>query len=72
MIDEGHIVGNHSCTHPNMPPLSIEEQTSQIMTLHNLVKDQLGYEMKLFRFPEGSYTSRYLALVDNLGYKTAF
>lgn len=72
MIDEGHIVGNHSCTHPNMPTLSIEEQTSQIMTLHNLVKDQLGYEMKLFRFPEGSYTSRSLALVDNLGYKTAF
>ncbi len=72
MINEGHTVGNHSCTHPNMPTLSIEEQTSEIMTLHNLVKDQLGYEMKLFRFPEGSYTSRSLALVDNLGYKTAF
>ncbi len=72
MLAEGHTVGNHSCTHPTMPKLSIEEQTSQIMTLHNLVKDQLGYEMKLFRFPEGSFTSRSLALVDNLGYKTAF
>ena len=55
MIDDGHTVGNHTCNHKNMPSLSLEEQTNEIMVLHNLVKDNFGYEMKLFRFPRGFY-----------------
>lgn len=72
MIDEGHIIGNHTCTHPDMTSLTLEEAESQIMTLHNMVKEQFGYEMKLFRFPEGRYSDQTLGLVDNLGYKTVF
>jgi peptidoglycan-N-acetylmuramic acid deacetylase len=72
MLDDGHIVGNHSCTHPSMPTLGIEGETEEIMTLHNLMLDTFGYEMKLFRFPQGNYTSQSLALVDNLGYKSVF
>ncbi len=72
MIDEGHVIGNHTCTHPDMPSLSVEEQTQEIMGVHNIVKDNLGYDMKLFRFPEGKYSAQSLGLVDNLGYKTVF
>ena len=72
MLDEGHQLGNHTCTHPKMPTLSIEEQTDQIMTLHNLIKDQFGYEMSVFRYPEGVYSSQSLGLVNNLGYKAVF
>ena len=72
MLDEGHIIGNHTCTHRDMPSLSLEEQTAEIMDLHNAMKAQFGYEMKLFRFPEGAYSHQSLALVENLGYKAVF
>lgn len=72
MIEEGHIVGNHSCTHRDMPKLSEAEQTAEIMDLANAVKKDLGYEMKLFRFPEGRFSHKSLALVENLGYKSVF
>ena len=72
MIDEGHQLGNHTCTHPRMPSLSIEEQTDQIMTLQELVKDKFGYDMKYFRYPEGAYSSQSLGLVNNLGLKPVF
>lgn len=72
MLDEGHQLGNHTCTHPVMPSLSIEDQTSQIMTLHNLVKDNYGYEMTAFRYPQGVFSKQSLGLVNNLGYKAVF
>ena len=72
MIDEGHQLGNHTCTHPNMPNLSIEEQTDQVMTLQNMIKDQFGYDMKYFRYPEGVYSDQSLGLINNLGLKVVF
>lgn len=74
MIDEGHILGNHSSTHPaaGMPSLSVAEQEADIMNLHNMVKNQFGYEMKLFRFPAGIYSDRSLATLTNLGYRSVF
>ncbi|MBQ4563967.1 MAG: polysaccharide deacetylase family protein [Lachnospiraceae bacterium] len=74
MIDEGHILGNHTCSHPanGMPSLTVAEQEADIMKLHNMVKNQFGYEMKLFRFPSGIYSDRSLATVTNLGYRSVF
>ena len=72
MIDEGHQIGNHSCNHPTMPDLSVEEQTAEIMNLQDQVREQFGYDMKYFRFPEGAFSERSLGLVDNLGLKTVF
>lgn len=72
MIDEGHQLGDHTCTHPDMTSLSVEEQTDEIMTLRNQVQEQFGYDMKLFRFPQGKYSEEALGLVDNLGMKTVF
>ena len=72
MIDEGHQIGNHTCSHPRMPELSVEEQTAEIMELQDQVRDQFGYEMKYFRFPEGAFSEQSLGLVDNLGLKSVF
>ena len=55
-----------------MTSLSVEEQTSQIMTLNNQIKDQFGYEMKAFRYPMGIYSAQSLGLVNNLGLKVVF
>ena len=72
MIDEGHTLGNHTVHHKVMPSLSISEQTSEIMEVHNYVKDHFGYEMHVMRFPEGKYSERSLALMQSLGYRSAF
>lgn len=55
MIDEGHVVGNHSYTHPSMPDCSENEMIEEISVLHDYVAAQFGYEMTLFRFPKGSF-----------------
>jgi len=72
MIDEGHSVGNHSWSHPSMPSVSAEKAEEEIMKLHKLVKEQFNYEMKLFRFPMGEFSTRTLALCKNCGYKSVF
>lgn len=72
MIDEGHIVGNHSTTHPSMPKLSDEKAFSDIMRLHHRIQEQFGYDMRLFRAPSGEYCERDLALAQALGYRHVF
>ena len=72
MLDLGCVLGNHTCTHPAMPELSIDEQTEEIMGVHNVIKEKFDYDLRLFRFPEGKYSAQSLGLVDNLGYKTCF
>ncbi len=69
MIDEGHIIGNHSNKHLVMPSLSIEDAKNEYMILHEYVKENFNYEMTLFRPPEGKFSEQSLALGKALGYK---
>jgi hypothetical protein len=69
MIDEGHIVGNHSNNHPVMPKRTVEKMIYEVMSLHDYVKEHFGYEMFLFRHPTGEFSVQSLAVVQNLGYK---
>ena len=72
IIDEGHVLGNHSVHHKSMPTLSIDEMQSEIMELHNYIKEKYGYEMSLFRPPMGEFSVRSLALAQSLGYQSVF
>lgn len=74
MIDEGHIVGNHSVTHPSagIPSLSLEQQENEVMELHNYVKENFNYEMYLFRFPAGIFSEQSLGILDKCGYTGVF
>lgn len=72
MINEGHRIGSHSINHLNMPTLSLEKQEEEIMDVVNKLKKDYNYECRLFRFPEGSFSDRSLALVNNLGLKSVF
>ncbi len=72
MIDEGHILGNHSCKHLSFPDMSLEDAAADILKLHNYVKDNFYYEMHLFRPPMGEFNQQVLALVQSLGYKSVF
>ena len=70
MIDEGHIVGNHTVNHKSMPDLDSEKIESEIMDLHKAVYSKFGYEMKYIRPPMGEFSERTLTISNNLGYKT--
>lgn len=70
IIDEGHTLGNHCTNHPDLPNLPLNEMVVEIMTIHDYVLDQYGYEMTLFRPPSGYFSEQMLAVVQSLGYKT--
>lgn len=70
MIDEGHIVGNHTVNHPSMPSISNEEIEKEIMPLHQAVYEKFNYEMKYIRPPKGEFNERTLKKSEELGYKT--
>lgn len=54
MVREGHIVGNHSYNHPNLPKLSEPVFERQIEDTQTVLKSLTGYEPKLFRPPYGA------------------
>lgn len=74
MIDEGHILGNHSVTHPaaGIPSKSLEEQKQEVMGLHDYIKQNFDYDMCLFRFPAGKFSEQSLAVLNNCGYRSVF
>lgn len=72
MIDEGHIVGNHSVSHQSFPSLSVETQISEITGVHEYMLENFDYDMWMFRYPKGEYDERSLAVLNNLGYASIF
>ncbi len=72
MIAEGHTLGNHGMTHASLPTLSEKEAEEEIMSLHNYVLNNYGYEMQYFRCPCGEYSEQALETVQKCGYKTVF
>jgi delta-lactam-biosynthetic de-N-acetylase len=75
MIDEGHIIGNHSVNHPSkgLPSLgSVEAQQSELTGVDDYMLENYNYKMNLFRYPTGAFSEQSLAIVHNLGYKSVF
>ncbi len=70
MIDEGHIVANHSVHHYSMPTLSEEDCRREILDMHEYMQQNFGVEMDLFRPPMGEYSEKTLAVTKDCGYKT--
>ncbi len=75
MVDEGHIVGNHSQTHPSMPAKANDPEAfkREITEVENSFQELIGTSMpKFFRPPRGEYSEKSLALTKELGYQTIF
>ncbi len=69
MINEGHIVGNHTVNHKSMPEITDEEIKEEVMKLHQAVYEKFGYEMKYIRPPKGEFSERSIITTNNLGYR---
>lgn len=68
MIDEGHIVGNHTVNHKSMPSCSLDTIKKEVMDLHSAMYEKFGYEMKFIRPPKGEYSEKTVAYTNTLGY----
>lgn len=74
MVAEGHIVGNHTMTHPDMSKISSEDSfQKELQGVEKIYKETTGKEMKKFyRPPQGIYSTENLAMAKELGYSTFF
>ena len=70
MIDDGHIIGNHTVNHKSMPDLDIDTIKKEVMNLHTSIFEKYNYEMKYLRPPMGEYSEKTVAYTKSLGYTT--
>lgn len=71
MINEGHEVGNHTCTHPSLPDIGDEEVLDELNGLQQYVSENFGgYKMSTMRPPRGEFSVRTLKAAKNAGYDT--
>ncbi len=74
MVDEGHAVGNHTFSHPDMSKISTQEAfAKELSQVEELFKEATGTEMeKYYRPPQGKYNEANLKMAKDMGYKTFF
>ncbi len=74
MVDEGHIVGNHTMHHYDMSKIADKDTfTKELGDLEALFKEATGRELpKFYRPPQGIYSEDNLKMAQELGYKTVF
>ena len=57
-------LGNHSWSHPDLPGLSEETISSEIIKTQNLLYQLTGRQSKLFRLPAGKYDDLTLSVIS--------
>lgn len=76
MVDEGHLVCNHSNHHPSMAQVALKGKDAfdkELIDTEKAFEDLTGKKMpKYFRPPMGKYSELSLQYTKELGYKTIF
>ncbi len=74
MVSEGHIVANHTMSHPDMSRIADKESfEKELLGLEEKYKALCGKDMlKIYRPPQGKFSEENLKMAKDLGYKTVF
>ncbi len=74
MVEEGHIVGNHTGSHPDMSKISDKNAfAAELQEVETLFQEITGKELpKFYRPPQGIYSETNLEQAKELGYYTVF
>lgn len=74
MVEEGHLVCNHTATHPSMAQIKNQDKfNKEITDLEKAYEEVVGKPMpKYFRPPMGKYSELSLYYTKCIGYKTIF
>ena len=70
-LAEGHEIGSHSMTHPNLSMLGEAEARRQIVDSKKSLEDRFGVPIRHFCYPHGKFNAMAEALVEEAGYETA-
>ncbi|MFY9313334.1 MAG: polysaccharide deacetylase family protein [Tepidanaerobacteraceae bacterium] len=72
IVDESHLVGNHTWSHPNIMKISLEDAKQEVLKTEKLLKsycDDSADRIKIFRSPYGSIDPERVEFISNIGYK---
>ncbi len=74
MVAEGHTIGNHTLTHPDMSKIStMDAFQKELEGVESLYQEVIGEPMtKFYRPPQGIYSTSNLSIAKELGYHTFF
>ncbi len=73
MVKEGHIIGNHSWSHPDFSSISDEKMKEELDRIKQQTFELTGQkEMKYLRTPRGTFSEHSLAYTKELGYRNVF
>ncbi len=74
MVEDGHLVGNHTYSHPDMSEIATEAAfQEELSKLEDAYHEVTGQEMKkYYRPPQGKYSEANLRMAKEMGYKTIF
>ncbi len=74
MDKEGHIIGNHTMSHPDMSIITDQNDfESELKELEIIYEETTGHKMKKFyRPPQGKYSEKNLEMAKSMGYTTVF
>jgi len=73
MTAEGHLIGNHSWSHPDMTTVSDQKIKEELDKVQQEVTSITGQkEMKYLRPPRGIFSARTLDVTSKLGYTNVF
>ena len=72
MLDEGHMLGNHTNTHPDMTTKTAAEVADELIQVEEAVKEYFpdAPDLLYFRPPEGDVDEWLIRAAAQLGYRT--
>ncbi len=68
-FNDGHEIGNHTYSHPDMKKLSVESIIEEIEKTQDIVYDITGKKPEIFRSPCGVYSDELVEAIENIGCK---
>ncbi|SMO36560.1 polysaccharide deacetylase family protein [Melghirimyces algeriensis] len=66
--DEGHVIGNHTYWHPNLPKESVERMDWEVRETEKSIQQATGDRPRFFRAPYGEMDEKRLRRLRDMGY----
>jgi peptidoglycan/xylan/chitin deacetylase (PgdA/CDA1 family) len=66
VIDAGHIIGSHTCSHPKLVDLSYDHQYHQLLYSKLKIESITGQSVRYFRPPFGQFNQTTLTIAEEL------
>ncbi len=69
-VEDGHELGNHSWSHPNLKNITEKEVKEEVFNTHEIIKELTGVKAETFRPPFGAINKELVSILSEEGYKT--